>query len=41
MCANDTDAVLQGIAPDGGLYIDPELEKRPFDWQGCLPLSPL
>ena len=41
MCANDTDAVLQGIAPDGGLYIDPELDKRPFDWQGCLALSPL
>ena len=37
----DTAAVLRGIAPDGGLYIDPELAKRPFDWQSCLKLSPL
>ena len=41
MCAADTDAVLQGIAPDGGLYIDPDLGRRPFDWQGCLALGPL
>lgn len=32
----DTKAVLQGIAPDGGLYIDPGLGTRTFDWQGCL-----
>ena len=39
--AADTAAVLQGIAPDGGLYIDPDLAQRPFDWAGCLSLSPL
>ncbi|MBR1456893.1 MAG: threonine synthase, partial [Oscillospiraceae bacterium] len=39
--AEDTAAVLQGIAPDGGLYIDPRLADRPFDWQACLPLAPL
>ncbi len=39
--ASDTAAVLEGIAPDGGLYIDPTLAARPFDWQGCLALSPL
>ena len=38
---SDRAAVLQGIAPDGGLYIDPRLKDRPFDWQGCLKLSPL
>ena len=38
---SDTAAVLRGIAPDGGLYIDPELARRPFDWQSCLKLSPL
>jgi len=39
--ATDTSAVLQGIAPDGGLYIDPALSERSFDWQGCLSLAPL
>jgi len=34
--ACDTDAVLQGIAPDGGLYIDPSIGTWPFDWKGCL-----
>ena len=38
---SDTAAVLQGIAPDGGLYIDPNLKDRPFDWRGCLTLEPL
>ena len=37
----DTAAVLRGIAPDGGLYIDPKLGERPFDWRGCLGLSAL
>ncbi|MBQ5405994.1 MAG: threonine synthase [Oscillospiraceae bacterium] len=37
----DTAAILEGIAPDGGLYIDPSLSDRPFDWKGCLALSPL
>ena len=39
--ASDTAAVLEGIAPDGGLYIDPGLADRPFDWAGCLELPPL
>ncbi len=34
-------AVLDGIAPDGGLYVDPDLGRRPFDWEDCLRLSPL
>ncbi|MBR6350786.1 MAG: threonine synthase [Firmicutes bacterium] len=34
--ASDTEAVLQGIAPDGGLYIDPSIGAWPFDWKGCL-----
>ena len=38
---SDTAAILEGIAPDGGLYIDPKLADRPFDWQGCLTLPPL
>ena len=38
---SDTAAILEGIAPDGGLYIDPKLAERPFDWQGCLALPPL
>ncbi len=38
---SDTAAILEGIAPDGGLYIDPKLAERPFDWQGCLTLPPL
>ena len=38
---SDTAAILEGIAPDGGLYIDPELAGRSFDWQGCLRLPPL
>ncbi len=38
---SDVNAVLQGIAPDGGLYIDPTLADRPFDWRGCLALPPL
>ena len=38
---SDTAAILEGIAPDGGLYIDPALGSRPFDWQGCLKLPPL
>ena len=38
---SDTAAVLQGIAPDGGLYIDAGLSERPFDWRACLALEPL
>ena len=32
----DTLAVLQGIAPDGGLFVDPDISSRPFDVEGCL-----
>ena len=39
--ASDSAAVLQGLAPDGGLYIDPDLAGRPFDWQACLKLNAL
>ena len=34
----DTAAVLQGIAPDGGLFVDPDIFSRPFDVEGCLSL---
>ena len=39
--ADSKTAVLQGLAPDGGLYIDPRLQERGFDWRHCLELSPL
>lgn len=39
--ASATQAVLEGLAPDGGLYIDSQLAERPFDWQGCMGLKPL
>ena len=35
---SDTAAVLQGIAPDGGLFVDPDVASRPFDVVGCLQL---
>ena len=34
--ASDLEAVLQGLAADGGLYIDPDIRFRPFDWEKCL-----
>ena len=37
-------AVLEGLAPDGGLYVDPALGQpgsAAFDVEGCLPLPPL
>ena len=30
------DAVLAGIAPDGGLYISDALQQLDFDWRSCL-----
>ena len=33
-------AVLEGIAPDGGLFVEAQ-PARPFDWRGCLALPPL
>ena len=35
------EAVLRGLAPDGGLYADPGIASRPFDVKGCLALPPL
>ena len=34
--ASSTRAVLEGIAPDGGLYISPELLHTDFDWKSLL-----
>ena len=36
---SDLEAVLQGLAADGGLFADPTLPARPFDWQKCLSLD--
>ncbi len=35
----DTTAVLQGIAPDGGLFVDSSISERSFDAAGCMELS--
>ncbi len=35
------EAVLRGMAPDGGLYVEPGIASRPFDVKACLALSPL
>ena len=34
-------AVLSGIAPDGGLFISPEILSSPFDWKGVIGLPTL
>ena len=39
--ASAAEAVLQGLAPDGGLYVNPALSGAGFDVPGCLALSPL
>lgn len=39
--ADGPEAVLRGIAPDGGLYVDASLGKRPFPWDEVLCLPPL
>lgn len=39
--ASSLEAVLNGIAPDGGLYIDPALATRDFDVKKCLALDEL
>lgn len=41
LTANALEAVLEGIAPDGGLYVDPSLPSRAFDVEKCLGLSEL
>ena len=32
-------AVLLGPAPDGGLFIDPDMDRTDFDWKSCLKLD--
>ena len=39
--ADGPEAVIRGIAPDGGLYVDASLGKRPFPWDEVLCLPPL
>ena len=39
--ADETEAILRGIAADGGLFVDPALGGRPFDWRRCLGLPAL
>ncbi len=39
--ATAPEAVLRGLAPDGGLYVDPGIAGKPFDAEGCLALDPL
>ena len=38
---SDLQAVLQGLAADGGLFADESLSERPFDWEKCLSLDEL
>lgn len=37
--ADSLNAVLLGPAPDGGLFVDPYMDKSSFDWQSCLKLD--
>ena len=39
--ASAPEAVLKGLAPDGGLYVDPGIGSGGFDVRGCLALDPL
>ena len=39
--ADEAEAILRGIAADGGLFVDPALGERPFDWRHALTLPPL
>ncbi len=39
--ADAAEAVLRGMAADGGLFVEPRLGERPFDWRSCLRLPPL
>lgn len=36
---SDTSAVLTGIAPDGGLFVDPDVRSRDFDVSSCIGLE--
>ena len=37
--ASSAEAILNGLAPDGGLYSMRSFEGLSFDWKGCLQLS--
>ena len=37
--ASSAQAILDGMAPDGGLYSPASLDDLTFDWQALLPLS--
>ena len=39
LTASSAEAILNGLAPDGGLYAMPALSGLDFDWQRCLTLS--
>ena len=39
--ATAPEAVLRGLAPDGGLYVDPGIASRSLDVRGCLTRDPL
>lgn len=38
---NSLQAVLQGISPDGGLFVSPEILSKEFDWKSVIGLSTL
>ena len=38
---NSLQAVLQGISPDGGLFVSPEILSKEFDWKAVIGLSTL
>ena len=37
--ADSRQAVLNGIAKDGGLYVNPQIDKMDFDWKSCIEKS--
>ena len=39
--ATPLQAVLKGMAGDGGLFVDPDLLSCKFDWLSCLKKAPL
>ena len=39
LCTTSAEAILNGLAPDGGLYAMRDLKGLTFDWKRCLTLS--
>ncbi len=39
--ADEAEAILRGIAADGGLFVEASFGARPFDWRRCLALPAL